>query len=72
MRVERHHRKAIDMSMAYIEPKQPEVKWHATYMGIPIWTDESLPRGTVEFRDGKGNVLGRIEGIEHMRIGAEP
>lgn len=59
------------MTMAGPEKKTPKVEWEASFQGIPIYTDESLPKGTIQFRDANHNVIGTITGIGQIRIGAE-
>ena len=51
---------------------EPKVELQASFHGIPIYTDESLPKGMVEFRDGKGRVIGTINDVEQLRVGAQP
>jgi len=58
------------VSFANNPEREPKVEWQGSYCGIPVWTDESLPKGTIEFRDGKGRVIGTIHDVEHVRIGA--
>lgn len=50
---------------------EPKVEWQASYNGISIYTDESLPKGTIQFRDANHNVVGTITGISQIRVGTE-
>jgi hypothetical protein len=56
--------------MVVPEEKTPKVEWEASLQGIPIYTDESLPKGVIQFRDVNHNVVGTITGIGQIRIGA--
>lgn len=51
--------------------KEPKVEWQASYQGISIYTDASLPVGTIQFRNANHVVVGTITGITQVRIGTE-
>lgn len=57
--------------MAMPEKLKPKVEWRVSCQNVSIYIDESLPKGTIELRDDKGNILGRIPGVTQLRIGAE-
>lgn len=44
-------------------------EWQASFHGIPIHTDSSLPHGTIEFRDRAGKVIGTIIDVGGLHIG---
>ena len=53
-------------------PRSGDVReWQASFHGIPIHTDPSLPHGTIEFRDRAGKVIGFIVDVGGVSIGAQ-
>jgi hypothetical protein len=57
--------------MAIPEERVPKVEWQGSFAGLPVYTDESLPKGTIQFRDQNHNIIGTITGVCQVRIGAD-
>ena len=53
-------------------PRKATVEWEASYNGISIYTDTSLPKSTIQFRNGNHEVVGTISGVGQVRIGKAP
>jgi len=54
------------------QPRSGDVReWQASFHGIPIHIDPSLPHGTIEFRDRAGKVIGTIVDVGGVSIGAQ-
>lgn len=53
---------------------EPEykVEWEASFNGISIYTDTSLAKGTIQFRNENHEVIGTITNIRQLRIGKAP
>ena len=64
-------RQTGDQSFQTPTEKTTKVEWMASFQGIPIYTDASLPKGTIQFRDANHNVIGTITGIGQIRIGGD-
>lgn len=47
----------------------PKREWQASFHGMSVYLDESIPRGTFEIRDEDSKILGRIYSGQNVTIG---
>lgn len=59
------------MGMATVLAPEERSEYFMTFMNIKVWSNPSLPRGVIAFRNAKGEIIGIMRDVAEVYVGSD-